>query len=129
LYAASCVGGPGVPYWLNDPCYAWVLEVDEYCCENAWDTICQLTYNHCSGGWSGDAPLMKRGEKIVLYPNPTQNFIYINNFVELSVYNSIGKLIESGKGNMIDLTSYSNGIYNIIIIFEGNISNHTIIKE
>jgi len=52
---------PGVPYWLNDPCYAWVLSVDDYCCENEWDTICQATYNHCSDGWTG--PLLKRGEK------------------------------------------------------------------
>jgi hypothetical protein len=50
-YDAGCITGPGDPYWLNDPCYAWVIEVDEYCCENEWDTICQLTYNHCEDGW------------------------------------------------------------------------------
>ena len=58
LYAANCVTGPGNPYWLNDPCYAWVLEVDEYCCENEWDTICQATYDYCDGTWSG--PLLTR---------------------------------------------------------------------
>jgi hypothetical protein len=58
LFAASCITGPGSPYWLNDPCYAWVIEVDEYCCENEWDTICQATYNHCEGNWIG--PLPKR---------------------------------------------------------------------
>jgi hypothetical protein len=58
LYAANCITGPGVPYWLNDPCYAWVLEVDEYCCENEWDTICQATYDYCDGTWSG--PLLSR---------------------------------------------------------------------
>ena len=58
LYAANCITGPGNPYWLNDPCYAWVLEVDEYCCENEWDTICQATYDYCDGTWSG--PLLTR---------------------------------------------------------------------
>ena len=58
LYNAGCITGPGIPYWLNDPCYAWVLEVDEYCCENAWDTICQATYDYCDGTWSG--PLLSR---------------------------------------------------------------------
>ena len=58
LYAANCITGPGEPYWLNDPCYAWVLEVDEYCCENEWDTICQATYDYCDGTWSG--PLLSR---------------------------------------------------------------------
>ena len=58
LYDAGCITGSGYPYWLNDPCYAWVIEVDEYCCENEWDTICQLTYDYCDGTWSG--PLLTR---------------------------------------------------------------------
>lgn len=58
LYDAGCVSGAGNPYWLNDLCYAWVLEVDDYCCENTWDTICQSTYNYCDGSWSG--PLLSR---------------------------------------------------------------------
>ena len=57
-YSAGCVTGDSIPYWLNDPCYAWVLEVDEYCCDNEWDTICQATYNYCDGTWSG--PLLTR---------------------------------------------------------------------
>jgi len=56
LYSANCITGPGNPYWLNDPCYTWVLDVDDYCCENEWDDICQLTYNHCADGWTGDLP-------------------------------------------------------------------------
>ena len=58
LYSAGCATGAGIPYWLNDPCYAWVIEVDEYCCENEWDNICQATYNYCEGTWIG--PLPKR---------------------------------------------------------------------
>ena len=56
LYDAECVTGPGNPYWLNDPCYAWVIDVDEYCCENEWDNTCQLTYNYCEGTWVGPIP-------------------------------------------------------------------------
>jgi hypothetical protein len=58
LYAATCATGPGNPYWLNDECYAWVISVDDYCCENEWDTICQATYDYCDGSWSG--PLLSR---------------------------------------------------------------------
>jgi len=61
LYSAGCITGPGNPYWLNDPCYAWVLSVDNYCCENAWDTICQSTYDYCTGTWSG--PVQSRYEQ------------------------------------------------------------------
>ena len=64
LYSADCITGAGNPYWLNDPCYAWVIEVDEYCCDNEWDTICQATYNYCEGTWTG--PLPKRFDKQLL---------------------------------------------------------------
>ncbi len=56
LYAANCITGPGNPYFLNDPCYAWVIDVDEYCCTNDWDNICQLTYDYCEGTWVGPIP-------------------------------------------------------------------------
>ena len=60
LYDANCFTGPGIPYWLNDPCYAWVISVDDYCCENEWDEICEATYNYCDGTWSG--PLLTRAQ-------------------------------------------------------------------
>ena len=56
LYDAGCITGAGIPYWLNDDCYAWVISVDDYCCENGWDDICQLTYDYCDGTWSGPQP-------------------------------------------------------------------------
>jgi hypothetical protein len=90
LYAANCITGPGIPYWLNDPCYAWVLEVDEYCCENEWDTICQATYDYCDGTWSG--PLLTRTQaekKLVavtdLLGRPTQ---IIKNKLLLFIYSN-----------------------------------------
>jgi len=64
LFAAECITGPGEPYWLNDPCYAWVIDVDEYCCENEWDNICQLTYDYCEGTWVG--PLPKRIANLIM---------------------------------------------------------------
>ena len=63
-YDAGCVTGPGSPYWLNNPCYAWVISVDDYCCENGWDTICQATYNYCEGTWVG--PLPKRMSSLIM---------------------------------------------------------------
>ena len=65
LYSANCITGDSIPYWLNDPCYAWVIEVDEYCCENEWDEICQLTYNHCEGNWVGPLPKRTENKKLI----------------------------------------------------------------
>ena len=64
LYAANCITGPGNPYWLNDECYAWVIDVDEYCCDNEWDNICQLTYYYCEGTWVG--PMPKRMANLIM---------------------------------------------------------------
>ena len=66
-YDASCITGPGNPYWLNDECYAWVISVDDYCCNNDWDTICQLTYNHCNGSYFGLLQSRIQQSKKLLY--------------------------------------------------------------
>jgi len=94
LYDAECVTGPGNPYWLNDPCYAWVIDVDEYCCENEWDNTCQLTYNYCEGTWVGPIPkrianlvnitdLLGRPTKIT--KNKVLLFIYDDGTVEKKI--------------------------------------------
>jgi len=33
-----------------------VIDVDEYCCTNDFDSICQLTYDYCEGTWVGPIP-------------------------------------------------------------------------
>ena len=63
LYSANCISGDGTPYWLNDPCYAWVIDVDDYCCNNEWDEVCQLTYDYCSGSYIGNIPARKTSVK------------------------------------------------------------------
>ena len=50
LYDAGCITGPGEPYWANDYCYSWVIEVDPYCCEVGWDAVCIEMYEYCSQG-------------------------------------------------------------------------------
>ena len=97
LYDAGCITGSGVPYWLNDECYAWVIEVDEYCCENEWDTICQATYDYCAGTWSGPVQSRYEQKKLIavtdLLGRPTK---IIKNKVLLYIYSDgtvIRKLI------------------------------------
>ena len=66
LYDAECITGPGNPYWLNDECYEWVIDVDNYCCEEEWDNVCQLTYDYCNGTWTGPLP-RREIEKELIY--------------------------------------------------------------
>ncbi len=93
LYSANCITGAGNPYWLNDECYAWVIEVDDYCCKNQWDTICQATYDYCDGTWSG--PLLSRVQ-------PRESKL-------IMITDLLGRPAKENK-NQILLYIYSNGV-------------------
>ena len=131
LYSANCITAPGTPYWLNDPCYAWAISVDNYCCENEWDSICVLTYNYCVDGWTGNLPLARIKEnKIIIYPNPTNGIVNFSQEVNVKVYNIRGKqILNKNSISQINLSKYDNGIYNISIIFMDEIFNQIIIKQ
>jgi len=130
LYSAGCVTGDSIPYWLNDPCYAWVLSVDDYCCENEWDTICQLTYNHCYDGWTGPIPARKSLNEIKVYPNPTSGIININTFVDVWVFNTLGDIIiHKNNTNVLDVSKLHSGMYNVQIKHENQLINKKIIKK
>ena len=130
LYDAGCITGAGNPYWLNDPCYAWVISVDDYCCENEWDTICQSTYNYCENNWTG--PVLSRNveDNLVVYPNPTAGIININKNVDVRVYNLIGDMIISKTNtNVLDVSYLNPGVYNLQITCNNKIVNRRIIKQ
>jgi len=53
-----------------------------------------------------------------------------NNKIQAIVYNAQGKEIINKHGiTQIDLSKYSNGIYNINVIFMDRKTNHRIIKQ
>jgi hypothetical protein len=131
LYDAGCISGAGNPYWLNDPCYAWVISVDNYCCENEWDTICQLTYNYCDSTWTGPIPARKNLENpLIIYPNPTTSKININKIVNVKMHNIHGDVvILKNNINTLDVSKLSSGVYNLQITYNNKIINRKIIKK
>ena len=123
LYAADCVTGPGEPYWLNDMCYAWVIQADPYCCDEGWDTTCQDTYDYCN---STGIEAILAGDDLVVYPNPVRDILSVNKNVDLDVFDSTGRLIVSKiNTNAIDASLWTPGIYTIRIVW----NNRTIIKR
>ena len=84
-YDAGCVTGAGNPYWLNDPCYAWVIDIDEYCCDNEWDTVCQATYNYCEGTWVGPLPFRASERELVNITDIPPGVAAILNSVALTI--------------------------------------------
>jgi len=131
LFNAGCITGPGNPFWLNDPCYAWVISVDDYCCNNAWDDICQLTYNYCDGSYVGDIPArLPLEETIVVYPNPTSSIININQNVDINVLNYIGDIIISKTNtNVLDVSKISSGMYMLQITYDNKTITKQLIKK
>tara|TARA_R100000234_G_scaffold25704_1_gene14863 strand:- start:455 stop:1075 length:621 start_codon:yes stop_codon:yes gene_type:complete len=131
LYSAGCVTGDGLPYWLNDQCYAWVIQVDPYCCNTDWDNVCQLTYNYCYDGWTGDLPPARlEGEQIMVYPNPAQDKIYVNEKVDLDVFNMLGDVIVSEKDiNALNISEINPGMYILRIKYNEKIYIKNIIKK
>ena len=133
LYDAGCYGGPGVPYWLNDGCYAWVIDVDDYCCDVDWDASCQSMYDYCSQGWPVSVEeLTGSGTSIIIYPNPTKDILNIDTRldVDVEVYDLLGKqIIKKQNTKRIDVSPLSPGIYNMIIIYDKMRWNKKLIKE
>jgi hypothetical protein len=134
LYAAGCGGigmGPGDPYWLNDGCYAWVIDVDSYCCDVEWDASCQSMYDYCQQGWPVSIEEAGSGT-ILVYPNPTENILNIDTrlIIDVEVYDMMGRLmISESNSNRIDFTSVPNGIYNMVILHDKLRITKRVIKQ
>ena len=128
LYSAGCITGDSIPYWLNDPCYAWVIDVDNYCCDNEWDEVCQSMYNYCDNTWTG--PMLTREDALIIYPNPTSSMININKSVNAVIYNNLGNVIISKNNtNVLDVSKVSPGAYVLRIEYKDKIIYKQIIKK
>mgnify|MGYP003131640200 CR=1 FL=1 len=130
LYDAGCYGGPGIPYWLNDGCYAWVIDVDDYCCTTDWDANCQSMYDYCEQGWPTSVDEL--GESgIVVYPNPTESTLNIETRldVEIELWDMAGRRILNTKDTRIDLSELNSGVYNLIIIYDNIRFNKRVVKQ
>jgi len=132
LYDAGCYGGPGIPYWLNDVCYAWVIDVDNNCCTDDWDSYCVNLYDYCQQGMPTNIEELLRENDFVIYPNPTKDIVNLAYKInaKIDLYGPLGKLMVSGENiKQIDLSAYSNGIYVLYVTYNNKTITHKIIKQ
>jgi len=131
LYDAGCYGGPGVPYWLNDGCYAWVIDVDDYCCTNDWDVNCQSMYDYCEQGWPVSTEELSGSGTILVYPNPTPDVLNIDTRldVEVELYDMMGRKLIVTTDKRIDISKFDSGVYNMIIIYDNLRFSKRVIKQ
>lgn len=130
LYDAGCIGEPGDPYYLNDSCYAWIIDIDSYCCEVGWDGACIELYEYCESGWPTD--VYDIHDVYNVYPNPVTDVLNIQTSLNVitEVYNALGQLVVAGtREKRIDLTDLPKGVYQVVINYNGRIINKKIIKS
>ena len=127
LYDAGCATGPGQPYWLNDQCYAWVIEVDPYCCESDWDAVCVEQYDYCSNQVSSVDVAVQ--SLIHFYPNPTSRFVRVQAPLGtiVTVVDASGRKIPLSDTRNIELPT--PGIYVLIANYKGRIKRETIVRQ
>ena len=130
LYDAGCIGEPGDPYYLNDSCYAWIIDIDSYCCEVAWDNACIDLYDYCEQGWP--MGVTQVNNEFNIYPNPATSVLNIQTSLDVftEVYNAFGQLVVVGtREKRIDLIGLPNGLYEVVINYKGRILIKKIIKS
>jgi hypothetical protein len=128
VYDAGCSGGPGEPYWLPNECFAWVISVDNECCNGQWDSYCVELYSYCDLGWPID--LAEFSSELLIYPNPVIDILNSNKEIDIKIYDMVGNLIISKeKSTQIDMTHLPSGIYNMSINHDNKIINNRIIKQ
>ena len=130
LYDAGCITGPGVPYWYNDGCYAWIIDIDPYCCEVAWDQTCIELYSYCEQGWPQGVYDIHHVYNV--YPNPTNSVLNIQAPSEAvtSVYSAFGQIVVGRTTDkVIDKSEHANRVYQIVIQHNGRIIIKKIIKS
>ena len=68
---------------------------------------------------------------IMVYPNPTGDMLNIDTRldIEVEIYDLTGKLMTREKSKRIDMTGYSNGVYNLILIYKDRKFNTRVVKQ
>ena len=132
LYDAGCISGPGEPYWLNDGCFAWVIDVSPSCCINGWADGCQELYNYCDEN-NTITGIVEYGEnEIIIFPNPTNDIVNIVSNLQINavVYNVLGQpILQKPNVRQIDMSGFESGIYNLILTHNDLQFTKKIIKQ
>jgi PKD repeat protein len=139
------INGLSTYFWDNaNPTMSWVnayvdlsLLNNPSCLELAFSNIGKhgnhiwLDNVNISGAFLGVNNESKIANMVV-YPNPSSGKYKISNTSEdpqFVVYNSIGKMILSGKGKLVDLAQEASGIYFLNVNMNGVIQSFKLIKE
>lgn len=66
-----------------------------------------------------------KSKELSIFPNPVVNNLHLSHFSDWELYSSLGKLVSTGKSQLVDMQNHENGIYFLKV----NSSNYKIIKQ
>ena len=113
---------------VPNECFAWVISVDNECCDGDWDSYCVELYNYCDLGWPID--LEEINGELLIYPNPVNDILNITQEIDIKLYDMVGNLVISKENiTQIDMTNLPSGIYNLNINHNNKTINNRIIKQ
>lgn len=74
---------------------------------------------------------IEKAEMFDVYPNPTTGIIKINaiNIENISLYDSLGRLVFSTESDTIDMSSFANGNYTLKVLTQDNSYSTKIVKQ
>ena len=101
----------GNPSQLNNQYNGTIDDIKIYNRVLTFTDISEL-YN-CTNLTSGLSSLNSISKTILIYPNPVNDFLYLDTEIRYSVYNITGNLILIGSGSTINVSELKNGIYYI----------------
>ena len=67
-----------------------------------------------------------------LYPNPTKDLVFISGGLTIKkfkIYDSFGRLIQTGCGNIFDLKNYKNGVYMVSVEIKEQFKTFLVCKQ
>ena len=127
-YSAGC--NVGDIYYIPNDCFEWVITIDDYCCDIAWDNTCVQLYDYCVNGWTGPTSINEIRQGFNIFPNPVKDKININKKVDIEVFNYIGDMIISKTNiNALDVSYLTPGMYILHIKYNDRIYINRIIKQ
>jgi len=97
-----------------------------------WNGGCQDLYNYCGVNNEIVGIIEYGSTQITIYPNPTTGFVTIATLlqVDLSIYNSMGKLVlQKNNAKQVDISNLSRGLYQMVLTYDGNKFTKKIIKQ
>ncbi|ALJ04754.1 hypothetical protein APS56_06275 [Pseudalgibacter alginicilyticus] len=110
--------------WINDSA-TWSNNIN-------LEGFTYFTYRYQDGIVLSTNSAQNISRKTILYPNPVQNTLHIENIeniITIQVYNSIGQLIKETKEGKINFNDFTGGVYFLKILSNNGLEIKKILKK